>query len=238
MSFANEFKSWLSPKSPGGQMALLLAVGSLVVAASNAAFSVLVLQPSAVINELMFWQLITHAFLVAPSPLSIVFGILILLQTGSWLEAQWGRQRVWVFVLTVNVVAGAVTVLVALVSARVLGASFFGGYTTIAALWVAQGLIIGPGRISWFGFPVSGYAFAAIGAAFTLFAGLTGSWVAVLPQLVGLLVTVAWVQGYTPSRLWLRFRSNQLNRELRRRASHLSVVKSHKNDPNHPDYLN
>jgi membrane associated rhomboid family serine protease len=230
MSFANEVKRWVSPQSVGGQMALLLVVTSLITAASRVAAEQLLLQPADVIQQFKLWQLVTPTFIVPPSPLAFIFGVIILLQSGSWFADRWGRQRTWVFVVGVNVLANAMTVALGFLSTGVFAMTFAGGYTTIEALWVAQGLLIGPGRISFWGFPITGYAFAVIGAAFTLLAGLTGSWVAVVPQLAGLVVTVAWVQGYTPAQLWLRFRSNQLERELKRRSSHLSVIQGQKKD--------
>jgi len=236
MSFADEVKRWVSPRSVGGQMALLLVVTSIVAAASRPVMEQVVLRPADVLQQFKLWQLVSPTFLVPPSPLSLIFGLIILLQTGSWLEAQWGRPKVWLFVFGVNVLANVGTVLVGLLSRSVFATPFFGGYTTIEALWIAQGLIIGPGRLNWFGFPVSGYAFAAIGAAFTLLAGVTGSWVGVVPQLFGIAITILWVQGYTPSQLLLRLRSRALERDLRKRSSHLSVVKGQKKDRD--SYLN
>lgn len=236
MSFANEVKRWVSPRSTGGQMALILVASSLVAGVSRLALEQLALQPAAVIEQLKLWQLVTPTFLVPLSPLSLIFGIIIVLQTGSWLEDQWGRTKLWVFVVGVNVLANLGTVLVGFVSPSVSAMIFFGGYTTIGAMWIAQGLIVGPGRLNWFGFPVSGYAFAVIGAAFTLLSAVTGAWFAVVPQLLGIGITVAWVQGYTPSQLWLRFRSRQLERDLRKRASHLSIIDGKKSDRD--QYLN
>lgn len=236
MSFANEVKRWVSPTSSGGQMALLLVVTSLIAGISRVVMEQVALQPRDVIEQFKLWQLVTPTFLVPLSPLSLIFGIIIVLQTGSWLEDQWGRRKLWIFVLGVNALANLATVLVGLVSPSVSAMIFFGGYTTIGAMWIAQGLIVGPGRLNWFGFPVSGYAFAVIGAAFTLLSAITGAWFAVVPQLFGIAITVAWVQGYTPSQLWLRFRSRQLERDLRKRASHLSIIDGKKNDRD--QYLN
>jgi membrane associated rhomboid family serine protease len=236
MSFADEVRRWVSPRSTGGQMALLLVVSSVLVAAARVVGEQLLLQPADVIQQFKLWQLVTPTFIVPPSPLSLIFGVIILLQSGTWFDERWGRQRTWIFVVGVNVIANALTVAVGFLSTNVFLMAFAGGYTTIEALWVAQGLLIGPGRISWFGFPITGYAFAVIGAAFTLLAGITGSWAAVVPQLLGLVVTIAWVQGYTPSQLWLRFRSNQLERDLKRRSSHLSVIQGQKKDRD--SYLN
>lgn len=236
MSFADEVRRWVSPRSTGGQMALLLVVTSLVAAASRTVMEQVLLQPADVVRQLKLWQLVTPTFVVPPSPLSLIFGLIILLQTGTWLEVQWGRRKVWLFVLGVNLIANAATVLVGFLSTSVFVSSFFGGYTTLEAVWIAQGLIVGPGRLNWFGFPVSGYAFAAIGGAFTLLAGLTGSWVLVLPQVFGILVTIAWVQGYTPSQLLLRLRSRALERDLRKRSAHLSVLQGERKDRDR--YLN
>lgn len=216
-------------------MALLLALFTIISAAWRAAAGELLLQPAQVVQSFKAWQLVTPTFIVPPDALTIIFSVIILLQSGGWMEQQWGTRRLWIFVIAVNFLANVCTVLVGLVSPAVFTMAFTGGYTTVEALWIAQGLIVGPGRLNFWGFPVSGYAFAAIGAFFTLVSVITASWVVVVPQLFGIAITVAWVQGYTPAAWWTRFRSRQLERELRKRSSHLSVVPGKNKDR---DYLN
>lgn len=215
-------------------MALALVVGSLLAAAIPVVRE-LILQPSDVLQDFKLWQLVTTTFMVPPSPMTLIFGVLILLQGGGWLEAQWGTRGVWLFVFVVNLIANVLTVLVGLLSPIVASVAVYGGVTTTEIIWVAQGLIIGPGQTNFWSFRITGYAFAAIGAAFTLVTGLTGGWFAVVPQLFALAITVAWIRGYTPGQLWLRIRSAQLDRDLKRRSSHLSVVK---NKPDRDQYLN
>lgn len=236
MSFANEVRRWVSPRSVGGQMALVLVVSTLAVGASGFVREQVLLSPAAVLTEFKLWQLVSPVFVVPVSPMSIIFGVLILLQGGAFLEAQWGALKVWRFVIGVGVLANVCTVIVGAFSGLIGSLHFDGGYTTLTAVWVAQGLLVGPGRLSFWGFPVSGYAFAAIGAAFVLVNTLIGAWVLQVPELFGLAITFLWVQGYTPARLLLIIRSRALDRELRRRSSHLSVVQGQKKDRD--QYLN
>lgn len=236
MSFADEVKRWLSPRSMGGQMALLLVASTLLAAGFRTAGAELLLRPAEIVQNFKLWQLVSATFIVPAEPLTIIFGVLILLQSGGWMEQQWGARRVWIFVFAANLIANVLTVGVGFLSTSVFAMTFAGGYTTIEALWIAQGLIVGPGRLNFWGFPVSGYAFAAIGAFFTLVSVITVSWIVVVPQLFGIAVTAAWVSGFNPAALWTRFRSRQLENELRRRSSHLSVVPGQKKDRD--QYLN
>lgn len=236
MSFADEVKRWVSPRSLGGQMTLLLVASTLIAFGLRTAGAELLIRPAEIVQNYKLWQLVSATFIIPPDALAVIFGIIILLQSGAWMEMQWGTRRVWVFVFAVQLMANLLTVGVSFLSPAVFSMSFAGGYTTIEALWIAQGLIVGPGRLNFWGFPVSGYAVAAIGAFFTLLTVVTASWVVVVPQLFGIAITVAWVNGFTPAALWTRFRSRQLENELRRRSSHLSVVQGQKKDRD--QYLN
>lgn len=234
MTFADEVKRWLSPRSVGGQLALLIIVLSLIAGRWPEVAEQVVLQPAAVIEHFKLWQLVTHAFLVATEAWTLIFTVVICLQAGSFLETQWGARRIWIFVVLVHAISGVVTVLLGFATARVAAGFYLGSTATI--LWVAEGVVLGPRQVNFFFFPITGYALAVIGAASPLVTAWARGWTAVVNQLLAIAVTVAWVKGYTPARLLLWFRSRSLERELKRRGSHLSVVQGQKRDRD--QYLN
>lgn len=236
MSFANEVKRWLSPTSIGGQLALIITVVTLIGGRWHEAAEQIALIPSSVISDFKLWQLASYTFISVADGWNIVFTIVICVQAGAFLEQRWGARRLWLFVIGVNALAGALTVLLGLVSAPVAHMIYLGGLTTTTILWVAEGVTLGPQRVNFFFFPMTGYALAVVGAISPLVTAWTRGWRAVLPQLFGIAITVAWVKGYTPGQLWLRFRSAQLERDLRKRASHLSVIDGKRSDRD--QYLN
>lgn len=234
MTFADEVKRWLSPKSVGGQLALLITVLSLIAGRWPEVAEQVVLQPSAVIEHFKLWQLVTHAFLVATEAWTLIFTVVICLQAGAFLETQWGARRIWIFVVVVHALAGALTVLLGFATARIAASVYLGATATL--LWVAEGVVLGPRQVNFFFFPITGYALAVIGAASPLVTAWTRGWAAVVNHLFAIAITVAWVKGYTPSRLLLWFKTRSLNRELKRRSGHLSVIQGQK--PDRDQYLN
>ncbi len=236
MSFQDEVKRWLSPTRTGGQLALAMVVVTILGEVSTTIGSNVVLQPHAVLNELKLWQLVSWLFVMPPSPLSIIFGVLIAIQTGAFLEDRLGRRKLWVLILTSGIVTAVLTVLVGLLSPTVAMIPFDGAWVILSCMWVLQGLMVGNGRLNFWSLPVSGYAFAAIGAVFSLWPLLRGMWPVVLPSIIALSLTFAWFFGLTPANAWLRIRSWQLSRQLNRRSSHLKVVSGEKrNMPNDSD---
>ena len=66
MSFADEVKRWVSPRSVGGQMALLLVVTSIIAAASRPVMEQLLLNPADVLQQFKLWQAGNSAFAIFP----------------------------------------------------------------------------------------------------------------------------------------------------------------------------
>lgn len=228
MSFSNEVQRWLSPRSAGGQLGLALVALTIAAAVHPAAYANLVLEPEAVFREYKVWLLVTHLFIVPVDALTIIFGVIILITCGNFLEQQWGTRRLWFFVAGVGLTSAALVLVVALFSKTVALLPVFGGLGVMTWLWVAQGLLMRNAKANFWGFPVSGYAFAAIGVAFPVVNALRGGWpfgwLLELETFIGLLLTAAFVFHYTPAALWTRFRSWQLRRQLDKRSSHLKVV--------------
>ncbi len=236
MSFRNEVRSWLSPQRAGSQLALAMLVVSLATIASSTIAQNVLLSPHLVLREYKLWLVASWVLALPHSPLSLIFGCIIAVQSGAFLEDRLGRRRFFSVFIGNGLVTAGVILLVSLVSAHVAVSSFDGGWVVINCMWVTQGLLVGPGKLNFWGLPVSGYAFSAIGVAFACYPLLVGAWVVALPSLIALAFTFAWFYGITPANAWLRLRSWQLSRQLNRRSSHLKVISGDKrNMPNDSD---
>ncbi len=194
----------------------------------------LVLLPRAVLSGLAVWQPLTYAFL-EDDPMGVIFGALILWQMGSALEATWGSRRLLAFSVGVTALAGVATVLLAIPFTSLRSVPYVGGWVMGGALWVAYGLSYGRGQTNFWGMPVSGNVFAAIGAAFVLLTAARFGIAVVVPKLLALGFTFLYVRGFSPRMLWLRFQSARLHRQLKGRSRHLRVVGRDRNMPSDSD---
>jgi hypothetical protein len=131
--------------------------------------------------------------------------------------------------------AGVLTVLLALVIPSIGRMTYYGGWAMSGSLWVAYGLSHGRGQTNFWGMPVSGNVFAAIGAAFVLLSAARFGPVGVVPQLLALALTFLYVRGFSPRLLWLKLQSARLQRQLRGRSRHLKVVDRDRNMPRDSD---
>lgn len=213
-------------RSAAGAMAIAL-IATSVVAALLGIQGFVALVPARVLSGFV-WQLVTYAF-VEVSPLGVIFGGLILWSLGGMLEATWGRKRFLWFSFGVATLAAVTTTLLALVLPDFVQGIYPGGNVLTGSMWVAYGLHIGRGQTNFWGLPVSGNALAGIGAGFILLSAvLSGSpaqgFSRVLPELFGLIFTFLYMRDLRPSMWWLRLRSWQLDRDLKRRASHLRGI--------------
>lgn len=180
------------------------------------------------------WQPLTYVFL-AQSPMEVIFGGLILWSLGGALEARWGAKRLILFAVGVTVLAAILTVAFSVPLSSLGHLSYGGARVMTSALWVAYGLSLGRAQVNFWGLPVNGYGFAAIGVGFTVLNGLMGSWQAVVPEVCGLALTFAYVDGWSPRILWLRLQNWRLQRTLRGRAKHLRLVAKDRNTPSDSD---
>lgn len=197
--------------------------------------ALLVLVPEAVLRGFL-WQPLTYGF-ISDSAMGVIFGALILWQLGGALEASWGSRRMALFALGTTVVAGVVTVLLALVVPALRLAVFPGGFVMGSALWVAYGLSFGRQQTNFWGLPVSGYVFALIGVGFVFLQGASSRprFLPVIPEAVALLLTWAYLRLGGPSDWLLRFQGWRLQRQLRSRSKHLTLVSPDRNTPRDSD---
>lgn len=209
-------------RSTAGAMAIALIAVSVLVAIVKPLQVLLPLWPEAVLRGFV-WQLVTYGF-VEVSPMGVIFGALITWSIGTGLEQQWGRKRFLWFTFGVISLGAVFTVLLSLVLPDLVRSGYPGGTVLTGSLWVAYGLQIGRGQTNFWGAPVTGNVLALIGVGFVFlnaaFAGLSH----VIPEAFALLATFLYMRGARPSELMVRFRSWQLERDLKKRSSHLRGI--------------
>lgn len=216
---------WLTIRGGAGVMAVLAVAGTLAIgAASEFTVGHLVLAPDVVLRKFELWQLVTWLFIPMPSPMSVLISLLMLISLGSELEGQWGTLRLWRVVLGIGATTAGLTVVLSLVVPRLGGGAFTGLHMVVLILWVGYGLGFRRSIIRFWSIPVTGYTFAAIGLAFSLLSGLFGSWVAIIPDMIAAVLTFLVVHERLPGSAWTRFRSWQLERDLKKRSAHLKSL--------------
>jgi len=196
------------------------------------------LQPGLVL-EGQVWQLGTWIWAAAPQTSAVLFSALIIWLTGGSLEYQWGRQRFLRFVLITVSLSAVLTVALAAVVPALRASTFFGAHVTSAIVWVGYGCSIWRGQTNIFGIPVTGRSFALLGLAVTLLNGIFIGVATIIPEAFGLAMTFAYALYGFPTHVWLRFRSRALERDLKRRSSHLRSVDGGRRDGDgKDDFLN
>ena len=219
-------------RSVGSKLAAALVVGSVVQALTRTDYLVLV--PKAVLSLPVprLWQLLTYGF-IALDPLSVIFGAIVMVSIGGALESAWGQRRLLSFALGVTALSGAVTCLLfAPLDERVM---FPGAWVMGSAMWVAFGLYVGRGQTNFWGMPVTGNMLAVIGAGFVVLNALMTSVLQMVPQLVAIVLTLAYMRGADPRLLWLRVQSWRLQRQMKTRSRHLKVISPERNTPRDSD---
>lgn len=215
---------WLTIEGGAATYAALGLVAALVFGlAKRFSLENLVLVPELAVEDLKLWQLVTYSFFPRPDALSVIFGMLIIVGIGSELERRWGTQRYWLFTLGIGAAAGLLTVGLSRLLTPLGGLPQFGFSVAVSAQWVAYGLYQRGHPMRFWSLPVTGYTFAAIGVLLVVLNGLFGSWLLVFPELFGMAMTFAIVHLGVGD-LWTRLRGWQLQRQLRKRSSRLSVV--------------
>lgn len=220
-------------ESMAARLAIGLVVGSVLSLLAGPLGALLMLNPEAVVPGLQLWQPFTYAF-VERSPLGIIFGAFLLYSMGGGLEMSLGSRRLLWLLWGGTVLAGLLTVLLGLIVP--LRGYYSGGWVMGTIAWVTYGLFIGRGQTNFWGIPITGNVFAAIGAGFVVLNALTSSWVTQIPELFALGISYLYVHGGSPRKLWLRLQHWRLQRQLRGRSRHLRVISEER--PQSDKYLN
>jgi membrane associated rhomboid family serine protease len=211
----------------------VVALSVVFLLAQGSLGELLLLTPEYTLSRLLLWQPVTYAF-IAPNPIGIIFSGLIIWSMGGGLEMTLGPRRLLLLSVGLTALAGVLTLALAFVT-PVLPA-YAGATVMTSVVWVAYGLYIGRGQTNFWGIPLTGNAFAAIGVGFVLLYAVANGWRSHLPELIALGLTYAYVRGGSPRTLWLRFNHKRLQRRLTGRPKHLRVVNRNKADRD--QYLN
>lgn len=216
-----------------GLLLVLMLVATLVAWLSSGAWAPLV--PGTLVGG-QWWRLVTYP-LVQSAPLGLLFGGLVMWFFGPTLAYDWGERRFLARVLIITVGAALVTLL--------LAAVFRKDFVYVGIWALVDGLVFSwalryPNQqiLIYFVIPVTGRVMGiitlAVNALYLLFAvsrpgpsgGLAGL-VQFTPPLAALGIAYVLERGRValPLRRWrLGLREWRLERQLRRRSRHLSVV--------------
>jgi membrane associated rhomboid family serine protease len=212
-----------SVRSAAAVMAGAMVAASVVVAIFKPLAVYTYLVPEAVFGRYFAWQIVSYAFIEA-TPLGVIFGGLIIWSIGGALEATWGRTRFLRFSFGIVVAAAIATLLLALAIPQLVARAYPGATVLTGALWVAYGLQLGRNQANFWGFPMTGNQLALLGAAFVFLNAAFGGLHMVIPEAFALLFTWLLMRVIGPGDLWTRFRSWQLDRDLKKRSAHLKSL--------------
>ena len=177
------------------------------------------------------WLLATWVPAAAPQTSAVLFSALIIWLTGGSLEQRWGRKRFLRFVLVTVSLSAVLTLGLSVLVPSVGAMVFFGAHVMSAIVWVGYGCSIWRGETNIFGIPITGRNFALLGVLITFLNAVFVGIETVIPEALGIAMTFAYALYGWPTEAWVRFRSRQLEKELKRRSSHLRSVDGGKDGP-------
>jgi membrane associated rhomboid family serine protease len=183
------------------------------------------MSPADVLQGGRVWQLVTYLFIHSPYSLShILFNMLALWMFGVDLERRWGTATFTKYYFLTGVGAGLCTMFVSLLpfgwAARTYDTTTIGASGAVYGLLVAWAMIFPYRRILFmFVFPLQARVFVLIIGALAFFSavGASGSGVANLAHLGGLIVGWAYLGGPDRLRSELRYRMARWRMERTRR---------------------
>ncbi len=234
--------------SGGGRVTTPLVIGIAIVsillsigANTYAGQEVLVhlrFSPARVIHGEL-WQVVTYAFvhpLQTVGILGFIFGLLLLWSIGGQVEAVLGPRRYLGFYVSAAALGALVTIPLALLLEQ-SGTSHDGVWVGVGAIIVLFAREFADRQILlMFVLPVKGKWLIAASFGFVGLAAIVAGPVTVMPEFFAMVFALAWAEGVlaSPRKLWLRFRAWQIERELKRRSSHLSVIRGGEDDADLP----
>jgi len=210
-------------RSASTALAVAMIVTSILWKLAADSGLILYLKPGLVLGG-QVWQLATWVIASAPDTGSVIFSSLIMWSTGGTLELRWGKARFLRFVLVTTLLAGVMTVATSLVVARVGAVPFFGGNIMAAVVWVGYGCAIWNQSTNFWGYPLTGKSFALIGVGLLVLNAIFSSPLFLIAEAWALLFTFAYARYGFPTEFLIRFRSWQMDRDLKKRSSHLKGI--------------
>lgn len=184
-----------------------------------------------------WWRLVSWPF-VQLDPLTLAFGGLMIWQFGSQLAYDWGEGRfLWTFaILTAG--AGLLTFAVGLLVPGLASLRHVGMWPVVNGLWLMWCMRYPDQQVSFWGvLPMTGRTMALLivggTALFGLYLGGVGGIFQMVPHFAALLLgwSLSRSRMALPLRRWkLAWRDFRLERQAKRRARHLKVVRKNGHD--------
>jgi membrane associated rhomboid family serine protease len=201
--------------------------------------------PIAVLHGFV-WQVVTYALF---EPIGGGFGVFnflislyVLYVIGGQIEAAVGPKRFLSFYLLSAVVGAVCTLLVAAAlgpQSLLYSYPYNGLWVGIGAMTVYFAYLYGNQPIYlFFVLPVQGRMLVWVSFGILALLALAGGWMSLLPAFFAMLFAVIKGRGLSlpsPRRLWLRMRAFWIERQLKRRSSHLSVIRGGREQRPPPD---
>lgn len=223
------------PASVGLLLALML-VASVWGWTTQGVLGAVALMPIAILRGEV-WRLVTWPFF-QDDPFTLLFAGLILWQLGQQLSYAWSERRFVTRFLGYTLGASVGATLLALVWDNASAIAHVGVWPPTMALVVAWAMLYPERQVNiWGVLPLTGRTLAMLVAFATLLYAIARGFAAFTPHLIA--IAMAWVQarGFGGWRLRQQARRWWTERETRRRAKHLKVVR--KNGPNdRPRWMN
>lgn len=223
------------PASVGLLLALML-VASVWGWTNPTVLGAVALMPIAILRG-QAWRLVTWPFF-QDDPFTLLFAGLILWQLGQQLSYAWSERRFVSRFLGYTIGAAVGATLLALVWDNASAIAHVGVWPVTMALVVAWAMLYPERQVNiWGVLPLTGRTLAMLVAFATVLYAIARGFAAFTPHLIA--IAIAWVQarGFGGRRLRRQAQQWWAEREMRRRAKHLKVVR--KNGPNdRPRWMN
>ena len=217
-----------------GLLLVLMLMASVWGWTNRLLFDVAALQPVA-IQRGQLWRLVTWPFF-QEDPFTLLFGGFMLWTLGQQLSYAWSERRFATRFLGYTLGAGALTTLLGLVWEQASAIHHVGIWPVANALLVAWALLFPDRQVNiWGVLPLTGRTLALLvvggTALYAIAGGLPRGFAVFAPHLFA--IGIAWVQarGLGGRRGWFQApRQWWAERDVKRRAKHLKVVKKDGHD--------
>jgi membrane associated rhomboid family serine protease len=184
-------------------------------------------QPAEVVPGLKVWKLVSYVFVTGLDPIGFLFDLMVLYFFAGWFERAFGPRRFVRFFLLSAAGAALLPLAISPFSVSVASYPYLGAWSVFEALTVAMGMLQ-PGAQVYF------YMVLPVTARQLMFLswGLIALFIVFSHGIVPYLTAIGGIgMGFAltlgsgePRRWWLRIQAARLERQLKRRASHLRVI--------------
>lgn len=197
--------------------------------------------PWQVIDRWRIWTPFTYLFLVRDPLHLVLYETFALWMFAAPLERQWGSRRFLVYFFGTGTGAAIFTALLGMWSAHLRVAPVDGAWVATEAVVLGWILMNWYATVYLFIIPVRAPFLLVLSLGLPALYMLMGEWEPFVAPLAGMGIGYLMLKrGVSPHRTWLHLRAWWIERQLRRRARHLRVVrpKDDESETKGPRYLN